>query len=202
MRKTKEDAAVTREKLLDVALSVFSKKGYSATTLEDIAKEAGVTRGAIYWHFGSKSELYSSLVKEYSSRGNLIAQQAIEEGGSIIEIIRRIFIRILSSIEDDSKLRAMMELSLFKTELAPELTADRQAQIKTGRSLIEGISQAIQRGIESGELRSDLDPSGIARAFMAYQNGAIYLWLIDPDSFSLKESAGLFVDIFMEGITP
>ncbi len=201
MRRTKEDAAITRDKLLDVALSVFSKNGYSATTLGDIAKEAGVTRGAIYWHFGSKSELYGSLVQEYSARGSSIAQQAIEEGGSVKEIIRRIFVRLLSSIEDDRKLRAMMEISLFKTELTPEFMADRQVQIENGRALIQGISEAIHQGITSGEIRSDLDPSVGARAFIAYQNGAIHLWLIDPDSFSLKESADSFADIFMKGIS-
>ncbi|MFC1920959.1 TetR family transcriptional regulator [Chloroflexota bacterium] len=201
MRRTKEDAAITRDKLLDVALSVFSKNGYSATRLGDIAKEAGVTRGAIYWHFGSKSELYSSLVQEYSNRGSSIAQQAIEEGGSVKEIIRRIFVRLLSSIEDDRKLRAMMEISLFKTELTPELRASRQTQIENGRVLIGGISEAIRQGVISGELRSDLDPSLVARAFIAYQNGAIHLWLFDPDSFSLKESADSFADIFMSGIS-
>ena len=202
MRKTKEDAAITRDKLLDVALSVFSKNGYSATKLGDIAKEAEVTRGAIYWHFGSKAGLYDSLVQEYSDRGSALAQEAIGEGGSVKEIIRRIFVRILSSIENDRKLRAMMEISLFKTELIPELKTVRQSQIKIGRTLIEGISEAIQQGIISGELRSDLDPSIIARAFISYQNGAIHLFLFDPNSFSLKEIADSFADIFMKGISP
>ncbi|MCL4562239.1 MAG: TetR family transcriptional regulator, partial [Chloroflexi bacterium] len=59
MRRTKEEAAETRDLLLKSALSVFSQKGYSATTLGDVARAAGVTRGAIYWHFGSKAELYT-----------------------------------------------------------------------------------------------------------------------------------------------
>ena len=67
MRKTKEEAAITREQLLKKALAVFSKKGYSATTLQDIASEADVTRGAIYWHFGSKAKLYNTLIREYSA---------------------------------------------------------------------------------------------------------------------------------------
>ena len=69
MRRTKEEAAITREQLLSKALRVFSKMGYAATTLEDIAREAEVTRGAIYWHFGSKAELYNTLIREYSDRG-------------------------------------------------------------------------------------------------------------------------------------
>ena len=66
MRRTKEEAAITREQLLKKALAVFSKKGYAATTLQNIAHEADVTRGAIYHHFGGKAELYNTLIREYS----------------------------------------------------------------------------------------------------------------------------------------
>ena len=62
MRRTKEEAEQTRQDLLDAALTVFSQKGYTATRLEDVARAAGVTRGAIYHHFGSKAELYSALI--------------------------------------------------------------------------------------------------------------------------------------------
>jgi len=59
-RRTKEEAGLTRASLLRAALAVFSTKGYAAATLEDVAAKAGVTRGAIYWHFGSKAELYTA----------------------------------------------------------------------------------------------------------------------------------------------
>ena len=62
MRRTKEEAAVTRATLLKAALAVFSSKGYDATTLDDIASAAKVTRGAIYWHFKSKADLYNTLI--------------------------------------------------------------------------------------------------------------------------------------------
>jgi len=68
MRRTKADAAKTRENLLNAGLRVFRQKGYSATRLEDIAQEAGLTRGAIYWHFGNKLELYRALVEECTAK--------------------------------------------------------------------------------------------------------------------------------------
>jgi TetR/AcrR family acrAB operon transcriptional repressor len=201
MRKTKEEAAITREKLLHVALSVFSTKGYSATTLEDIAHEAGVTRGAIYWHFGGKADLYNSLLREFSARGAIVTQQAVAEGGTFREILRKIFVRLLSAVEDDKELRAVMEIAIFKTELTKELKSGHQKQVETSRTLIAGIAEAMRQGIISGELRSDLDPQEMARAFMAFENGAIYLWLSDPDSFSLKGSAGTMADIFLAGVS-
>ena len=199
MRRTKEEAAVTRETLLKTALSVFSANGYSATTLEGIAREAGLTRGAIYWHFGSKAELYNTLLQQFSARGAIIAEQAIAEGGSVLEVLRRVFVRQMVLVEEDEEVRAVVELALFKMELSPELESGRQQQIRSGKQLIAQIADAVQQGIERGELRADLDAADIARAFLAFQNGAIQLWLVAPEAFSLKASAEAFAGIFIAG---
>ena len=200
MRKTKEEAAITREQLLKKALAAFSNKGYSATTLHDIASEAGVTRGAIYWHFGSKAELYNTLIREYSDRGSRIVQQAASEGGTLFEILRRVFIRQLEVVAMDHEMRALMELYLFKTGLIPELAEGRQQQIESGIELIEVLASIMGQGIEAGLLRSDVNTKDMARAYLAFQNVLIHLWLISPGKFSLKESANSYADILMAGI--
>ena len=200
MRRTKEEAAVTRATVLKAALAVFSRKGYAATTLDDVAAAAKVTRGAIYWHFKSKADLYNTLVQEFSARGAAVVQQAVAEGGSLIEILRRVFVRQCALIEDDKEARAIMELALFKTGLDPELQAGRKKQIEGGNTLLEGITGAMQQGIAQGVLRSDLDPADLARAFIAFENGAIQLWLTTQKSFSLKVSAKSFADILLAGL--
>ena len=200
MKRTKDEAAITRKQLLKKALSVFSNKGYAATTLQDIAREADVTRGAIYWHFGSKAELYNTLIREYSDRGNVIVQQVASEGGTLLDILRRIFVRQLQFIEDDREMRALMELNLFKTGLVPELEEGRQQQIESGVELIEMLAGVMVQGIELGLLCSDVDAKEMARAYLAFQNGLIHLWLIQPSQFSLKASAESFADILMAGI--
>jgi len=200
MKRTKEEAAITREQLLSKALKVFSKKGYAATTLEDIARDAEVTRGAIYWHFGSKAELYNTLIREYSSRGNAIMQQAASEGGTLLDILRRVFVRQLQAVEEDPALRALMELYLFKTGLVPELEEGRQQQIESGIGLIEMITGIMGQGVELGLLRTDVEPKDMARAYLAFQNGLTQLWLTAPDQYSLKASAESFADILMAGL--
>lgn len=200
MRRTKEEAAVTREQLLKKALSVFSKKGYATTTLEDIASEAEVTRGAIYHHFGGKAELYNTLVREYANRGNIIMQQAVSEGGTLLDILRRVFVRQLQAIEEDQEMRALMELYQFKTGLAPELEEGHQQQIESGIGLVEMLAGIMQQGMKAGLLRSDVDPKEMARAYLAFQNGLITLWLIAPSQFSLKASVETFAEILMAGI--
>ena len=62
-RKTKEDALATRELILDAAERVFHQRGVSRTSLQEIAKDAGLTRGAIYWHFENKGELFHAMME-------------------------------------------------------------------------------------------------------------------------------------------
>jgi len=200
MRRTKEEAAITREQLLKKALAVFSKKGYAATTLQDIASEADVTRGAIYHHFGGKAELYNTLIREYADRGNLIMQQAVSEGGTLLDILRRVFVRQLQVIEDDREMRALMELYLFKTGPVPELEEGRQQQIESGVGLVEMLAGIMSQGMQQGLLRSDVEPKDMARAYLAFQNGLINLWLTAPELFSLKASAESFANILIAGI--
>lgn len=65
MRRTKEEAEQTKNLLLDAALDIFSEKSYDTATLNDIAKRAGVTRGAIYWHFKDKTDILKELTDIY-----------------------------------------------------------------------------------------------------------------------------------------
>ena len=89
MRRTKEEAAITREHLLNAALVSFSARGYSHTTLDDIARQAGTTRGAIHWHFGNKAELYNTLVREGYARADFRIEAtaaAPEVAAAILEL--------------------------------------------------------------------------------------------------------------------
>src|SRR4030095_2741062 len=200
MRRTKEEAAVTRANILKTALAVFSAKGYAAATLDDVAKAAKVTRGAIYWHFKSKADLYNTLIQEISARGASVMQEAIAEGGTLIDILHRVFVRQCALIEDDKEARAVMELALFKTGLDPELQAGRKKQVESAPDLLNGITGARQQGMAQGLLRSDMAPADLARAFIAFENGVIQLWLVSPKSFSLKTSAESFAEILLDGI--
>jgi len=200
MRRTKEEAAVTRATVLKAALTVFSVKGYAAATLDNVGATAKVTRGAIYWHFKSKADLYNTLVEELSARGANLVQQAITEGGTFLEILRRVFMRQCALIEDDKEARSVMELALFKTGLNPELQAGRKKQLEAGMTLLEGITETMRQGIALGVLRNDIDPADMARAFIAFENGAIQLWLAAPKSFSLKISAESFAEVLISGL--
>ena len=61
-RRTKEEALETRGRILDAAEAVFHEKGVAHASLAEIAETAGVTRGAIYWHFKDKADLFHAMM--------------------------------------------------------------------------------------------------------------------------------------------
>ncbi len=200
VRKTKEEAAATRQALLDAALVVFSQKGYAAARLEDVAEHAGVSRGAIYWHFHSKAELYTTLVGESQARANQVVMRAIAQGGGILETHRRVMVSLLALLEEDETYRAVHELMVFKTEMTPELKEGIRIKAAVFRSIEERIAVTLREGIAAGVVRADLDPLIGARAALAYINGIIFTWLVDPKAFSLREAAPALVDVYIRGI--
>jgi TetR/AcrR family acrAB operon transcriptional repressor len=196
MRRTKEEAEQTRQDLLDAALTVFSQKGYTATRLEDVARAAGVTRGAIYHHFGSKAELYSALIEEANKVGNSAIDRAVSEGGTFIEIVTRILVYTFALLEEDQRFSEVMALQLT----TPDVEVLSQRRYDEAQELVASISGFFKLITEQGELRQDLDPLTAARAFLGYQYGLSSLWLFNRDAFSIKESAPELAEIFVHGI--
>ena len=200
MKRTKEDALVTKQNLLSAALIVFSKKGYSATRLEDIALEAGVTRGAIYHHFGGKVELFKELVTERSIGVNQLAEEIIKEGGSPAETLRRLLVRMFEYAEEDEDYRAMLKIATDKVEFTEELEDFSRQNIRGRRALIRFLSNLIRQGIEAGDFRADLSAKDSAIAVAGFLNGVGLLWIQDPDSFSIRRRSEAMVNVMMGGL--
>ena len=200
MRRTKEEAAKTRQDLLDAALSVFSQKGYEATRLEDVAQAAEVTRGAIYHHFGSKTDLFIALIEDASTQGGAAVEGAIAAGGTFVEITRRVLVRTMKLLEENRRFREIMALSLFKAGGSPELDTLTRQRHDQARTQVEQLAGFFRAGIEQGELRADLDPAVMGRAILAYQNGLSMLWLSNQEAFSIQAQAEQLADVFLHGI--
>src|SRR6266567_5628725 len=155
VRRTKEEAAATRELLLNTALTVFGSKGYATTTLDDIARAAGVTRGAIYWHFGGKDELYNTLVRERFARASTVFESIFSQGGSPLEMLRQFMIRFLEYLEDDPAYRAVLELTIFKTEVGPDLASGMQEKQQANQAMIASLERLLNEAISAGAVKPD-----------------------------------------------
>jgi AcrR family transcriptional regulator len=200
MRRVKEEADKTRQAILDAALTIFSRQGYHPARLQDIAEAADVTRGAIYHHFGSKADLYITLIRDASELFNDVIAKAIAEGGTFQEVGKRVLINAWTFLEEDPHLTKVVELFNFKTGFTSELDEINQQRVEESETLVAYIVGFIQKAIERGELRPDLDPEIVARAFIAYQNGIMNLWLINRNAFSLIKSAHALAATFFQGI--
>lgn len=200
MRRTKEDAERTRKQIMTAALKLFSRQGYTNTTLEDIARSAGVTRGAVYWHFENKAALYKALIDEANIRGDDVIARAMESGGTAKEICKKIMVAQWTLLEEDEDYRDTVRLVLFNTGTAPELDECRRVLLENSTQLMNTIAQYMKAAIEMGELRSDKKPIELTQAFLAYQQGVTVNWLQNPEWFSIKEMAPHLADIFIHGI--
>ncbi|KZR31411.1 MULTISPECIES: TetR family transcriptional regulator [Enterobacter] len=79
-RKKKEEAQKTRQQLIEAAIGLFATRGVANTTLTDIADAAQLTRGAVYWHFSSKAEIFNAISSQTNIELAVIAFHAIFSG--------------------------------------------------------------------------------------------------------------------------
>ncbi len=202
MRRKKEDALLTREAILDAALRVFSRKGYALSTLEDIAKEAKVTRGAIYWHFENKVEIYAALVGERSTKAFALFSEILNKKMSPVQKLRQVLIQSLVYIEENEDYRAILELTTFKTEVTEEMIPFVQQKVQNNRTLVALFAKIVEEGRVAGEIRRDINANVAAIAIMGFLNGTLLSWLTDETAFSPKRQAEIIVDTFLRGILP
>jgi len=128
VRKTKEDAEITRQRIINAAREVFLTKGVSRTSLEQIASHAGVTRGAVYWHFENKSELFHAMREQVflplidRMDGTLLADLD-KENNPIADPLKRIenFLQgTIQILNDHQETRQTYEVMMTKCEYVDE----------------------------------------------------------------------------------
>ncbi|HET7011092.1 MAG TPA: TetR family transcriptional regulator [Anaerolineales bacterium] len=200
MRRTKAEAALTRQAILRSALAVFSTRGYASATLDDVARLAGVTRGAIYWHFDGKAGLFQALLETYSTRVTEIFASGANENGEFTEVLTRLVERVLEAVETDRGVQAVAELALFKTENLPELRSVQRHQAEAANLLLQSVTATLRRGVGAGSLRPDVPVEAAARVLLGMINGILHQWLLSPRSFSLREAAQPLSRIFLHGL--
>src|SRR3569832_1351681 len=111
-RRTKQDALATRDSILDAAELLFEQQGVSRTTLQHIAAEAGVTRGAIYWHFHDKSDLFKAMMERADMPLEAVALNADGSAANDpVGDVRAWLLTVLRRTANDLKTRRVFELA-------------------------------------------------------------------------------------------
>lgn len=187
-RKTKQQALETRQHILDVALRLFSQQGVSSTSLAEIAKAAGVTRGAIYWHFKNKSDLFSEIWElSESSIGELELEYQAKFPDDPLSVLREILVYILEATVTEERRRLLMEIIFHKCEFVGEMAVVQQAQRNLCVESYDRIEQTLRHCITAKMLPEDLLTRRAAIIMRGYISGLMESWLFAPQAFDLKK---------------
>jgi TetR/AcrR family acrAB operon transcriptional repressor len=196
MRRTKEDAARTRQSLVDAALKLFGQRGYSGTTLRLIAEEAGCSRGPIYWHFANKEELFEEILAY--SQVPLEQLVAMYQGSSDPERAADDFSRQwLRLLVDDSYFRQSFEIFLNKTEFTEAVSKTLERERALTASLIVTFSSWVTLYRKKAKVRASSASDTVALSMYAYLMGITQSWLFDSRITDLDNNLDFFVGEFL-----
>lgn len=197
MRRTKEDAEITRQQLLKSALVIFSEKGYTTTRLTDIAEAAGVTRGAIYWHFGSKKELLLQMLKEQVDPYFEIISHVIKESLTPSRKLEKIFNIILEKLNRDKEFLAKQHYEFIELKIRGEIPEMKDFIKRRSENFSRLIHELIKSGISTGEFRN-VDPNTIITVLAAIIAGYGIICLDKDSPFSINVKS--IIDIMLNGL--
>ena len=187
-----------RNQIMEAALTVFSRLGFERASMDNIAKEAGVSKGALYLYYKSKDAIIAKLLQ-------LLFDQALKQvrilaagEGSVTEQLLA-FTRVLTREMD--RMAAMQPISLQFYAIAarhPTIRQHLRAYFKEYRTLMEEV---IQRGVAQGELRADINPTEAAITLTALLEGLALVWLIDPQATDWHVQVESSTKLLIQGLS-
>ena len=204
-RRTKEEALVTRNNLLDAAEWLFQAQGVSRTTLQDIALRAGATRGAVYWHFKDKADLFDAMMERVTLPleayfNHEAAPAETSSDAYALERTRNAILKALNQIVNDPQTRRVLEVATQKVEYIEELKTIRLRHLTARNGFLCRVQQGLDAAYRHKNLNLTLFSDMAARGLHALIDGLIQNWLLDPQAFDLLEAGQYTMDIYFTGL--
>lgn len=193
-RNTKQQAQETRNHILDAAIRRFSEHGVAKTSLADIAAGAGVTRGAIYWHFKNKTDLLNEIWAQ--SESALVAveiEYQSKYSSDPLSMMGAMLLYVLEATATDPRRRALMEIIYHKCEFIGEMKTLQMMQQNLCLECYEKIEEVLAQCIDARQLPENLDTRRAAVVVRGYISGIMENWLFMPESFDLAQDAAQLV---------
>lgn len=200
-RRTKEDALATRNSLLDAAERLFQRQGVSGTSLQDIAQAAGASRGAVYWHFKDKADLFNAMME----RVTLPMENALEQAHALdaadpLAQLRAALLAALRRTATDPQTRRVFEVATQKVEYVQAMGKVRERHLAVRSQALLQMKQALQRSARARARRLPMPALAAARGLHALVDGLIQNWLLDPDAFKLESAGQQAIDAYLAGL--
>jgi len=207
VRRTKEEALETRNKLLDSAEGLFQSQGVSRTTLQDIALHAGATRGAVYWHFKDKADLFDAMMERvtlplesYFSHKQSPEETSSDSGTQALTHTRNAILKALHQIVNDPQTRRVLEIATQKVEYMEGIRNIRLRHLTACNGFLCRVTQGLDTASRQKNLALPVPSAMAARGLHALIDGLIQNWLLDPQTFDLLETGQRTMDIYFKGL--
>ena len=186
VRKTKAEAEKTRQQIIDAAREVFHECGVTKSTLDGIAVCAGVTRGAVYWHFKNKTELFFAMRAQavlplIDSIDNTLLDASADDP---LDGIEQALYRMLCGLRSDKVAWEVFRIASLRCEYVGEFAPVLEEFRKYHAKRLDKLTIAYQRAKEKGLLRQGLEPRAMALDTMSFFEGMLR-------RFSLESGNGL-----------
>ena len=198
-RCTKEKALETRDRILDAAEDVFHAKGVSSTSLADVADAADVTRGAIYWHFRNKADLFDAMCQRIRLPMQTLCdamadQKTSDPLGELRATCRFLFRETVENPHYNKVLDILMHKCEFVDPGDPIFIRQQEwmQQCDINNKLL--LSNAIAKG----QLPATLDARLASIGLYSMIGGLLNNWLFAPGSFDLVQDGEKIIDAYIE----
>ena len=201
MRKTKTEALKTKEHLMLAALETFYRKGIARTSLNEIAQTAGVTRGALYWHFKNKEDLFDALFQRICDDiENCMAKDTESAEGQSWAVFRRTLLHFFERLQSNDihyKFHSILFLKCEHTEQNAAVIAIARKHQAIWR---EKITTFLTEAVENQDLSGDLDKEMAVIFIKSMLDGLIWRWLSSGENFDLGKTAPRFIEMMMDNL--
>jgi AcrR family transcriptional regulator len=185
-----------RNQIIQAATTVFARSGFNKARMDDIALEAGVSKGTLYWYFESKDDIINTLLDDMVTRG--VAWMAASENEESSAKVR-LHEFAEEVVTDIIRMKPMMPIILDFWALLLRRKTGREVFSRYIKRYFQAIIPVIQDGIERGEFRL-VDPEQVAIAAGSIFEGTIIMWLYSPEIVKLEEHILSSVDLLIAGI--
>ncbi len=188
MKRTKEEAKITKDNLMNKALRIFIKKGYSQTSQEDIVNALNLTRGAFYGHFKSKEDLLKQLMtQELKFISALITDSFIDHSDEEVRL-QKLLSNVIDNFYNNKRFRDVIELSWFRLEvdLCSYVLKDKT---DFNEFFIEETHKVLLQAQKSGKLKKSIKPLETSIHIACMVTGIYRLYFVAPAYLRNKETA-------------
>jgi TetR/AcrR family acrAB operon transcriptional repressor len=199
--KTREQALETRNAILDAAERVFQERGVAHTSLAEVAAAAGLTRGAIYWHFANKVALFDAMIQRvFDPLEAKLAELQAMPAENPVEALRAIALYFIDRVAHDPSYLRVLEIAWHKCEYVGEMAKIRDNHLECGNRYLEVLSEGFRLAKKRGFLAAGVDPRQAAVGLMAVVDGLVVNWTLDNGLFPLARFGPKIVDSYLAGL--